>query len=146
MKVFVEMDIPKHLAGRQPIIFFDGDCFLCDHMLKFFLKKNILGDLNFASLQSDAGIEILKLTGSTVPKYDTILLLQENKLYKYSTAIIKIATRLSYPWRLLGILYIIPLFIRDGVYKYISKRRYKWFGRKLICEIETEYKRTRFLS
>ena len=145
-KVRYTPDIADKLKNNQPIVFFDGDCTLCSSSVKFLIKHNQNASLNFASLDSDAGLSILKYTAKDILQSDTILFLEDNILYSYSTAALKITAHLSYPWRLLGIFTIIPAGIRDYVYRFIARKRYKWFGRKSYCIPDDEALHGRFLS
>jgi predicted DCC family thiol-disulfide oxidoreductase YuxK len=86
------------------------------------------------------------LAGKSCQHSDTVLLIQDNKLYGYSTAALKIATHLGFPWRMFAILRIVPVLIRDSVYKYIARNRYTWFGRKSLCIHDKKGFQERFLS
>jgi predicted DCC family thiol-disulfide oxidoreductase YuxK len=139
-------ELPGTLKNFQPIVFFDGDCTLCSSSVKFLIKHNQNASLNFASLNSDAGLSILKYKAKDMLQSDTILFLEDNILYSYSTAALKITAHLAYPWRLLGIFTIIPAGIRDYVYRFIARKRYKWFGRKSYCMPDVKALQGRFLS
>ena len=134
------------IKAMQPIVLFDGECSLCCSSVRFLIKYNKKGNLNFASLQSEAGLMILRNAGKDVQHSDTLLFLENNTLYSYSTAALKITAHLTYPWRMLGIFSIIPVAIRDLFYKIIAKNRYKWFGRKSYCMTDVKGIQNRFLS
>ena len=146
LKTQVFPDLPDELACKQPIVLFDGECSLCSNSIRFILRHNRKVNLNFASLQSPAGLKLLMLAGKTFQQSDTLLLIQDNKLYGYSTAALKIAAHLGFPWRLLVIFRIVPKQIRDSVYSYIARNRYKWFGRKSLCINDTNGFQKRFIS
>jgi len=139
-------DLPDNLKGKQPIVFFDGDCSLCSSSVRFLLKHNNTGNLYFASLQSEAAMTILKLAGKGIQQSDTLLFVESNILYSYSTAALKITAYLTYPWRLLGIFILIPSGLRDYIYRLIAGNRYKWFGRKSFCTTGAPEIEGRFLS
>lgn len=138
-------NLPKGIEKKQPIVLFDGECTLCSSSVKFLLRHNNSGNLKFASLQSGAGTEIVKLNGNTVKKAETVLLLQDNILFSHSTAALKITAHLSFPWYLLRILFIVPRFFRDAIYQFIAKNRYNWFGRKSFCRTDESQYQERFL-
>lgn len=135
----------EYLTSKQPIVLFDGECTLCSNSVHFLLRHNHSGNLSFASLQSGIGSEIVKLTGDSISQADTLMFLQDNKLFTYSTAALMITTHLSFPWYLLKGLIIVPSIIRDTIYRLIAKNRYEWFGRKSFC-LKDDYRyRNRFL-
>lgn len=140
------LNLPDALASRQPVVLFDGECTLCSTSVRFLIRHDTSGKLNFASLQSETGLEVLKLAGKDHQQNDTLLLIEENILYSYSTAAIKIASHLKFPWRLLGIFRIVPAVISDLFYRIISKNRYTWFGRESLCMTDIENYQQRFLS
>lgn len=126
------------------IILFDGVCNLCNS----FVQKVITADKNnhfkFASLQSEAGQKLL----ADKPEFKdlkTIIYLENGQIFTRSTAALKISKRLSGAWPLLQAGYILPVFIRDGIYNLIAKNRYKWFGKKDQCMIPTPNIKSKFL-
>jgi predicted DCC family thiol-disulfide oxidoreductase YuxK len=139
-------DLPDEFACKQPIVLFDGECSLCSSSVRFILRHNNKSNLHFASQQSIDGMKLLMLAGKKVQQSDTLLLLQDSKLYGYSTAALKIAAHLGFPCRLLVIFMIFPVQIRDFAYRYIVRNRYTWFGRKTLYTTDTKYFQERFLS
>lgn len=135
----------ENLANKQPIVLFDGECSLCSRSVRFLLRHNHSGNLKFTSLQSGTGSEIVKLAGDNIVQADTLMLLQDNKLYSYSTAALMISVHLDFPWNLSRGLIIVPPFIRDTFYRIIAKNRYNWFGRKPLCLTDENGYRHRFL-
>ena len=146
MKNKTELVLPVDLAGKQPVVLFDGECSLCSSSVRFLLRHNQKGNLSFVSLQSEIGSQILLHAGKTFQSSDTLLLLQDNKLYGYSTAALKITEYLGFPLRLLRYLIIVPPVIRDSFYRFIARNRYRWFGRKSFCMPDDQGYQKRFLS
>ncbi len=138
--------IPDNLAVRQPIVLFDGECTLCSNSVRFLLRHNHSGNLSFASIQSIPGSKIVTLAGKVFDQADTLLLLQDNELFGFSTAALKITAHLGFPWKLLRILIFIPISIRDALYRFVAKNRYSWFGKKSFCLADKEGYQERFLS
>jgi predicted DCC family thiol-disulfide oxidoreductase YuxK len=131
------LKIPTEIASRQPVVFFDGECSLCSISVRFLLRHNHKGNLTFSSLQSGAGSKISALAGRTATQPpESILFLVGNKLFEHSTAALKIAEHLSFPWKAVTVFYLIPAFVRDKLYRYIAKNRYRWFGQKPFCAPE----------
>jgi predicted DCC family thiol-disulfide oxidoreductase YuxK len=137
--------LPDDLAKRQPLVLFDGDCNMCNQSVQFLLKNNPRKDLNFTSLQSVSAGIILAISGKAFQQADTVLFLQGNVLSGKSTAALNISSHLGFPWQILLIFRIVPLSIRDAVYGFIAKNRYKWFGKKTSCWLTNEFS-DRFLN
>ena len=101
----------------------------------------------FAPLQSDIGKQLIKHYNLDTSKTDSILLYSEEKGLKIkSTAAIAIACKLGFPRNILSIFYIVPPFIRNWVYDFIAKNRYKWYGKKDACMIPTPELKAKFLE
>ena len=130
----------------KPVILFDGVCNLCNASVQFIIKKDSKKNFMFSSLQSDAAQAILLQYNLENLDFDTIILLEDGIIYDRSTAILKIARKLSGFTKLSYVFIIVPKFIRDFVYKIISKNRYKWFGKRDMCMIPTEELKLRFLE
>ncbi len=133
------------LANKQPIVLFDSECSLCSSSVKFLLKHNSSGNLRFASLQSITGSEVIKSAGYKFTQSDSLFLLEDNILYSYSNSVLKLSSYLCFPWNILGLLFIVPRFLRDGIYRLIAKNRYRWFGRKSFCMTDSTKYHERFL-
>ena len=132
------------MQSNNPIILFDGLCNLCSGTVDFLLKHDRKKQFRFASLQSNAGkLLIQKFQIST--ETDSVILIKSNKIYIESDAIIEISKMLNYPWKLGIIGKIFPEKIRDGLYRIISKNRYRWFGKKEICRIPNSVEKSLFI-
>ncbi len=129
----------------KSIILFDGVCNLCSGAVQFILKRDHKKQFVFASLQSEIGQQLLsKYKVNT--SVETIILLQDNKWFSQSTAALEIARKLSGAWPCLYAFIIIPRFVRDGVYDWISRNRYRFFGKKETCMIPSPEWKNRFLD
>lgn len=131
---------------KYNIVLFDGICNLCNHIVDFLIDWDSKKRFMSASLQSDIGQKILKKFNLATIEVYTIILVEEEKCYTKSTAVLRIAKILKAPWPILFGFIIIPRFFRDALYNIISKRRYRWFGKMDKCRIPTEELRDRFLS
>lgn len=127
------------------IVLFDGDCNFCDANVQFIIKRDPYAHFYFTSLQSDKGQELVQKYA--IPKEeDSVVLIEKNKAYTKSSAALHIAKKLDGLWHLLFLFILIPRPIRDGVYDYIAKNRYKWFGKKEeACALPSPEVRKRFL-
>lgn len=126
------------------IVFFDGVCNLCNAAVDRIYRHNRQRDLYYASLQSEFAKRNLPAAG--VHKLDTIVFYSEGKLYYRSSAALQIARHLNGIYRLLVILYIVPRFIRDAVYRLIAKNRYRLFGKKDSCRIPAPGEKKYFIE
>lgn len=130
---------------NKSIILFDGVCNLCNASVNFIIKHDKKAQFLFASLQSDAAKEKLLQYNSKKIKMDSIVLIQNNKIYEKSTAALRIAKDLSGGFKFLYMLIIIPKFIRNLGYNYLAKNRYKWYGKKESCMIPSSKIKNRFI-
>lgn len=126
------------------IILFDGECNFCDASVHFIIKRDPNGYFQFAAQQSDIG-EKFKRQYDIPNNMDSILVIDQHKVYNASDAALHISKHLNRPWNLLHVLKVIPKPIRDVVYKVIAKNRYAWFGKKDSCMIPSSEIRNRFL-
>ncbi|GAA4836252.1 thiol-disulfide oxidoreductase DCC family protein [Algivirga pacifica] len=127
------------------VILFDGVCNLCNGTVNFIIDRDPKGKFQFASLQSEEGEKVLQQNGIAEVSLDSVVLLKNGQLYKKSTAALHIARELKGAWPLFYGFIIVPRFIRDGVYNWIAKNRYKWFGKSDACRIPTPELKERFL-
>ena len=130
----------------KPIIFFDGMCNLCNSSVQFILKKDTNNVFLFSSLQSDAAKGILLQYNLENFDLSSIILVEKGIIYQKSTAILRIAKSLAGISKYAYVYIIVPKFIRDGVYSFIAKNRYKWFGKRDSCMLPTAALKLRFLE
>jgi len=120
------------------IILFDGVCNLCNGSVQFVLKHDKRSVYKFASLQSEIGQQFLIKNGLATNEFNSFVLIEDNKVYLKSTAALRVIRNLNGLLPLLYLCIIIPTFIRDALYYYISQHRYKWFGKRNECWIPTK--------
>lgn len=129
----------------SPVILFDGVCNLCNGSVLFIIKRDPQANFRFASLQSDFGQQQL-LKFNRQATLESVLLIESGKLYDKSSAALKIASKLSGVWPLLSLFRIVPKSWRDGVYTWIARNRYRWFGKREACMIPTPELKSRFIG
>lgn len=135
------------LEKNKQLILFDGVCNLCNSSVQYVIKNDKNNVFLFAPLQGETGKKILEHYQIDRSKMDSIILFtNKQKLYYKSTAALKIARKLNTPVNLLSAFLIIPPFIRNGIYNYIAKNRYKWYGKQNECMIPTENLKEKFLK
>lgn len=131
----------------ESVVLFDGECNLCDGSVQFILKRDRRKQFRFAPLQSAAAVRLAPedaVTGDDAPK--SIILVENGKIYRESSAALRIARQLDGLWSLLAVFLIVPPFIRNIVYRWIARNRYRWFGKKESCLFPTGELRERFLT
>ncbi|MBC7425433.1 MAG: thiol-disulfide oxidoreductase DCC family protein [Bacteroidia bacterium] len=130
---------------NHPVILFDGVFNLCNSSVQFVIKHDKKAVFHFTALQSEEGKKLIANFGKT-SALDSILLVENGKIYSESTAALRIAKRLGFPVNWLYGLIIVPAFLRNQVYKFIARNRYKWFGKQESCMLPTPELKSRFLS
>jgi predicted DCC family thiol-disulfide oxidoreductase YuxK len=131
---------------QQPIILFDGVCNFCNSAVNFTLKRNKKANICFAPLQSEAGQKLLQQYNLPANEMRSFIFIENGIIYKQSTAALKVCRHLRGLWPLCYGFIIIPKFIRDGIYNWIARNRYKWFGMRQSCMIPTPEVKARFIS
>src|SRR5690606_5796588 len=128
------------------VIFFDGVCNLCNRSVQFVIKRDRAKKFRFASLQGKSAAFVLKELNISPADSDSFILLENDKVYTRSTAALRVLRELGGLWKLFYVFIIVPPFIRDGVYNFIARKRYKWFGKREECMIPTPELKERFLD
>ncbi|NMB81613.1 MAG: DUF393 domain-containing protein [Ignavibacteria bacterium] len=123
---------------NKPIIFFDGNCNLCNGFVRFLIRIDKKKIFRYLSLNSKTALQLPQLKEYLIPPFQTVILYQKNNLFTQSDAVIEIISQLNYPWKFFWIITFIPKKIRDWFYKIISRNRYKIFGRNDNCELWDE--------
>ena len=133
------------MASSSGTILFDGVCNLCNGFVQFVIRRDAAAYFRFAALQSEEGQKLLKDHGLPTQKFSTILLLENGQLYTQSTAALRIFRKLGLGWKLLSLLRVVPAFLRNPLYNFVSRNRYRWFGQRESCMLPTPELKTRFL-
>jgi predicted DCC family thiol-disulfide oxidoreductase YuxK len=133
-----------------PTILFDGVCNLCNGFVQFVIRHDATGSFRFAALQSAAGQALLAAHGqqtltSGAVDPDSVVLVENGRVYTHSTAVLRIAGHLGGIWRVAMVGWLLPRPWRDGLYGYVARHRYQWFGRQESCWLPTPALRARFL-
>lgn len=130
---------------QDPVIFFDGVCNLCNASINYVIDHDPKGYFKLCAIQSEKGEDFLKNYNLTPKEVKTVILFENNRLYTRSVAALKIAKRLKGPVKLTWIFILVPRFLRDPVYNYIARNRYRWFGKREQCRVPTPEIRNRFI-
>jgi predicted DCC family thiol-disulfide oxidoreductase YuxK len=141
-------------VGEPSVLLFDGTCNFCNGAVQFIVDHERDDALRFAALQSAEGRTALarvagddlagELAGEAEPS--SMVLLEGGTFYRHSDAALRVATHLSAPWRWGRAFLLVPRPVRDAVYRWFAKNRYRWFGRTETCRVPTPELRARFLG
>jgi predicted DCC family thiol-disulfide oxidoreductase YuxK len=121
------------MKTQKLVLLFDGDCNLCDSLVRFIIMHDRSKEIMFLPLDSVTGRSFLRKVGISEDYLKSVVYLKENKFYTRSTAILTILYDLGGGWRFFYGFIIIPEFIRDIFYNIIVRIRYRIFGKKVSC-------------
>jgi predicted DCC family thiol-disulfide oxidoreductase YuxK len=138
--------VQHQIDSRTLIILFDGVCNLCSNSVQFIIERDAKHIFKFASLQSTFGQAQLEKFNLDKRALHSLILLKDNTAYQRSDAALLIAKELKGGWSAFYGFIILPRFIRDTVYNFIAKNRYRFFGKKDACWIPTPELRSRFID
>lgn len=128
------------------VVLFDGVCNLCNGYVNWLIDHDKNNVFKFASLQSEAGKKLVAELGIQGNYLNTIVLYDNGKGYTHSTAVLHIVRQLGGIYRLAALMLLIPAFIRNAVYNFVARNRYKWFGKRDTCRIPTADLRKKFIE
>ncbi len=133
----------QDLIKGHGLILYDGECGFCQFWVQFILKRDPKAYFVFAPLQAPW---TQALHGKTpISEFDTVILYEENQLFLKSSAVLRIISKLKFPWNLLKIFFVFPICIENFIYDEIAKRR-KLLSVYLKCPILNNEERKRFLN
>ena len=130
----------------MPILLFDGHCNFCNAWVRLIVRRDTAKKIFFASLQSSVGRKMLEEHKIDVNYNESLVFFEEERFSVSSTAALRIFSYLDGWERHLNILTVLPRPLRDAVYRFFAKYRYKWFGRREQCMVPTTELRERFLA
>jgi predicted DCC family thiol-disulfide oxidoreductase YuxK len=128
------------------VLLFDGECNLCNHLVQFIIPRDPKAYYRFTALQSERGKQLLQHHHLPMGQTNTVILIEAGQLYTKSSAALRLTRKLYRFWPFLYVFRLVPAFIRDPIYDWIARNRYKWFGRREHCMIPTPDIKQRFLD
>lgn len=132
--------------SSSPVLLFDGVCNLCNASVQWVIRHDPKAIFRFASLQSEAGQALLQKFNLPTDELNTVVLVDGGKVHTRSDVPIQVGKKLGGWWHLLQMFFIIPRPLRNAVYDWIARNRYRWFGKKEECWLPTPELRVRFLG
>jgi predicted DCC family thiol-disulfide oxidoreductase YuxK len=131
----------------HPILLFDGVCNLCSTLVQFVIQRDPEGFFHFASLQSETGQQYLRRFHLPTNDFDSFIYIdtKNNRYYSKSSAALRVLRHLKGLWFLLYVFILVPPFLRNPIYHFVAKYRYRWFGKQEMCMIPSPEIESRFL-
>lgn len=134
------------MVTEKVIILFDGVCNFCNAVVNFIIRQDRKKTFLFAALQSEAAKQLLEKYQISREQSDSFVLIEKGKAYLKSAAALRLYNKLPWYWKWTQLFWLVPKFIRDAVYSFIAKKRYRWFGKKDTCMRPVPELKERFLS
>jgi predicted DCC family thiol-disulfide oxidoreductase YuxK len=129
-----------------PVLVFDGVCVLCSRWVHFILRHDKSARIRLAPMQSQSGRALLATFGLDPDDPLSLLYVVDGRGYQDSEAILRVLASLGGAWRATAIVRVIPRFVRDPLYRWLARNRYRWFGRTDACLVPTPDQAARFLG
>lgn len=134
-----------HTEVNFPVLLFDGVCNLCNGSVQWVLMHDAKAQFRFAALQSDTGQMLLRQFGLAPAQLDTVVLVAGDRVFLRSDAPLEIVRRLGGGWALLYVFKVLPRPLRNAVYDWVARHRYRWFGRQETCMLPRPEWKGRFV-
>lgn len=134
------------MARDAPILVFDGVCNICSFGVGIVLRADRDGVFRFAFGQGEKGSALKAAYGLPKGDLETVALIENGRCHTKSDAVLEVARRLPWPWKLLLVFRIVPKVLRDPLYSLVARNRYRWFGQRTSCFTPLPEHRSRFLD
>ncbi|MFN3507833.1 MAG: thiol-disulfide oxidoreductase DCC family protein [Allorhizobium sp.] len=128
-----------------PIILFDAECILCSANAQFVLSHDRSKRFRLASMQGEVGAALYRRFGIDPANPDSIIIVDGDRMLRDSDAVLAIYAGLGWPWKALSVFRLIPRFLRDPLYLFIARNRYRIFGKRDSCWLPAPEYRDRLL-
>ncbi len=133
-------------VSSPSVILFDGVCNLCNGFVQFLILRDPKRRYRYASLQSETGKKLMEEVGLSLVQIDSVILIEGGKAYTHSDVALRVSAHMGALWPLFQVFYLLPKFIRDAIYNWIARNRYKWFGKREFCMVPTPELKSLFLD
>ena len=131
---------------ERPILFFDGYCAVCNTSVQFVLRHEKSDVLLFCALQSALAQELIHKQNPRLAQIDSLIFYANKRWYTHSSAALKLVPYLRWYWQWLRVLWIFPAILRNTVYNFVARNRYRWFPRQQTCTIPPKSAVPRFIE
>jgi len=138
--------LPPGIDADDRVVLFDGVCKLCNGWARFLIRFDRRKRFKLATVQSPEGQAILRFFGMPTGHFETMLLVEGARRFTKSSAFIRVAARLPFPWPAAAVVWLVPAFIRDWLYDRVALNRYAIFGRYEACVLPSPDHESRFLE
>jgi len=121
------------MTNNEHILLFDGECNMCNRLVRFTAGRDRKSKIRYISLQSEEGRSLLEINGLSSRNLDTAVYIRGGRYFLRSSAILNVLKDLGGIWQLFFAFRIIPEFIRDLIYRILAKNRNRFFRCKKYC-------------
>lgn len=128
------------------IVVFDGQCLLCNGWVQFLLRHDTKKRIQFASIQGAAGQRLLAQAGLEIDGLQTLLVIDGDRSWQHTAAIFRVLHALGWPWRLAWVGWLVPAPLRNALYRWGARNRYRIWGRSDSCMVPSPEVAARFLD
>ncbi len=128
------------------IVVFDSQCLLCNGWVQFLLRHDRAQRIRFASIQGTAGQQLLAQAGLPIDGLQTLLVIDGERSWQHTAAILRVLHALGWPWRLAWVGWLVPAPLRDALYRLGARNRYRIWGRSDTCMVPSPEVAARFLD
>jgi predicted DCC family thiol-disulfide oxidoreductase YuxK len=132
-------------TNEGAVVLFDGVCNLCNGWVRFVIQRDTARRFRFASLQSAFAHGTLGEHGFPRDYLGSMFLFEDGVLYAKSDAFLRIARHLGGAWPFIAVFAVVPRTLRDAIYDWVARNRYRWFGRSESCMVPRKEDAVRFL-
>lgn len=123
----------KQSKSAGPIIVFDAQCILCSAHAQFVLRHDHGRHFRLASMQNETGAALYRRFGIDPANPESLIIVDGDQLLRDSDAVLAIYAGLGWPWKVAALARLVPRFVRDPVYRWLARNRYRFFGRSETC-------------
>lgn len=131
---------------RHAVVLFDGTCAFCERSVRFIARRDPAGYFRFGASQGAAAQSLLARHGVSRESARSIVLIEDGHVFLRSTASLRIARHLPWPWRIAAVLLVVPVSIRDAAYRVVAAVRHRVAGRSNACDVPPPELRHRLID
>lgn len=117
------------------VVLFDGTCAFCERSVTFIATRDPAGYFRFGASQTPAAQALLARHGATRASTRSLVLIEDGVVHRRSTAVLRIARRLPWPWSMASAFLLVPRPLRDAAYAVVAAVRHRLAGRSNACEV-----------